>query len=135
MMSSSRRFAGFITAAIIVAATAAGAMAQRTPQPNLTARSSEVWSETGLRAVNDALLVEPAGHRSRVRLLTHGNAEIIVEGSTFMVMNGGPRGIIIKSFGGATVMSMSTKRRMEAHSVEVGLAPEGCYFKAVRHPI
>jgi hypothetical protein len=135
-MMSLRQVAGFAAAALLVAATAADALGQRAPQPNFTVMSSEVWSETGLRVLDDALLVEPTGQRSRVRLLTRDSAEIIVEGSTFMVMNGGPKGIIIKSVGGATVTSTTTKRRMEAHSVEVGLSPEGWgYFKAVRHPI
>src|SRR5688572_9712987 len=49
-----------------------------------TRRPGEVWSEVGLRAVNDALLVEATGQRSRVRLLTRDQKEVIIEGSTFI---------------------------------------------------
>jgi len=110
-----------------------------------TRRSGEVWSEVGLRAVNAAMLVEAAGQRSRVRLLTRDQKEVVIEGSTFTITGNSGRGVTIKSVGGATV-TMSAPgaqqgrplpgaRRMQADSVEVGIAPDGWgYFRAVRHP-
>jgi hypothetical protein len=110
-----------------------------------TRRSGEVWSEVGLRAVNDALLVEAAGRRSRVRLLTRDQKEVVIEGSTFTITNNSGEGVTIKSVGGATVTMrapgaqqgrpLPAARRMQADSVEVGIAPDGSgYFRAVRHP-
>lgn len=109
-----------------------------------TRRAGEVWSEVGLRAVNNALLVEAAGQRSRVRLLTRDQKEVVIEGSTFTITNNSGKGVTIKSVGGATVTMTDPRllstgrtgtRRMEAHSVEVGIAPDGWgYFRAVRHP-
>ena len=128
-------------------ATAAALCAQdrRADMPStFTRRSGEVWSEVGLRAVNDALLVEAVGQRSRVRLLTRDQKEVVIEGSTFTITNSSGKGVTIKSVGGATVTMSDPRllstgrtgtRRMEAHSVEVGIAPDGWgYFRAVRHP-
>jgi hypothetical protein len=107
-------------------------------------RPGEVWSEVGLRSVNDAVLVEAAGERSRVRLLARDQREVVIEASTFTVTNSSGKGVTIKSVGGATVTMTqpgangrfpSGARRMDAHSVEVGIAPDGWgYFRAVRHP-
>jgi hypothetical protein len=110
-----------------------------------TRRAGEVWSEVGLRAVNAALLVEGAGQRSRVRLLTHDRGEVVIEGSTFTITSDSGKGVTIRSVGGATVTMRAQGaaqgrplpggRRMEADSVEVGIAPDGSgYFRAVRHP-
>ena len=111
----------------------------------ITPRAGEVWSEVGLRAVNDALLVEAAGQRSRVRLLTRNQWEVVIEGSTFTITNTSGKGVTIKSVGGATVTMrapggqqgrpLPAGRLMQADSVEVGMAPDGwAYFRAVRHP-
>ena len=140
-----------IAAGLLAAFAAANGLAQtpapRTDIPSTFTRSTgEVWSEGDLRPVDKAVLVEATGQRSRVRLLTRSKTEIIVESATFVVMNNGDKGVLIKSVGGATVTATSptavgltkraSQRRMEAHSVEIGIAPDGSgYFRAVRHPI
>lgn len=136
---SSLRSLGFVAAAMLLTPMNTDAQLPQGPMPlrpsTFATTPGEVWTEGGLQTVNNALLIEPTGQRSRVRLLTRGSAEILVEGSTFMVINGGPNGLVIKSVGGATVTSTATKRRMNADSVEVGLSADGWgYFKAVRHP-
>ena len=108
-----------------------------------TRRSGEVWSERGLRAVKTTPLVEAVGQRSRVRLLTRDQKEVVIEGAAFTTNDSG-KGVTIRSVGGATVTmtdprllstGRSGTRRMDAHSVEVGIAPDGSgYFRAVRHP-
>src|SRR5687767_4208408 len=117
---------------LLGAAAAPSAQDRGTGVPStFTRRAGEVWSEVGLRAVNAALLVEAAGQRSRVRLLTRDQKEVVIEGSAFTTNDSG-KGVTIKSVGGATVTmtdprllstGRSGTRRMEAHSVEVGIAP------------
>ena len=128
------------------AATAFSAQERGTGIPStFTQRAGEVWSEAGLRAVNAALPVETEGERSRVRLLTRYQWEVVIEGSTFTITNNSGKGVTIKSVGGTTVTMrapgaqqgrpMPGGRRMQADSIEIGIAPDGsAYFRAVRHP-
>jgi hypothetical protein len=134
-----RRSNGFVAVVVVMLGGIASLVAQRPPVPSLPPSTfadtpGEIWTESGLRAVDDALQVETAGDRARVRLATRDDGQITVEGATFMV-DGGANGVVIRSVGRATVVAEPGRRRMEADSVEVWLSPDGWgYLKAVRRP-
>jgi hypothetical protein len=122
------------SAALVGAIAPLAAQSRDEPGPaTFSAAHGEVWTESGLRTVDNALRLEPAADRVRIRLVTRNRDEITIEGTTLTVLGGGNR-VGVKSLGRAIVASRSG-RRMEADSVEVWLSGDGwIYMKAVRHP-
>lgn len=133
-----RRSTGLVLALVVVGGAIVRVVAQGPPLPPPLPPSTfgnapdEVSIESGLRAVDTALRIEPTGAGARVRLVTRWNDQIVVEGSPLMV-TGGPQRVTIKSIGRATVTSSRSGRRMYADSVEVSLSHDGWgYLKAIR---
>jgi hypothetical protein len=131
------RLAVLLTTSAALVGAIAPLVAQSRDDPGgpatFSAAPGEVWTESGLRTVDNALRLEPAADRVRIRLVTRNREEITIEGATLTVLGGGNR-VGVKSLGRAIVASRSG-RRMEADSVEVWLSGDGwIYMKAVRHP-